>query len=111
LPFFQKISTRTEKVGSVIRRALAPHLIKFEPEHGIIAITAVEVFPDLSAAKVFFDAPRRAAKLEKKLNKMAGLLKKEISQNLTQKRTPNLLFVIDAGILAANKIDELLREK
>lgn len=109
--FFSKISTRTDQIGSVIRHALAPHLIKFEPEHGLIAITEIIVLPDLSMAKIFVDAERRQSKLETKLNKMAGALQREIARSLTQKRMPKLVFAIDARSATARRIDELLEEK
>lgn len=110
LLFFAPISTRTEKIGSVIRRALAPHLIRFEPEHGLITITAIEVFPDLSAAKVFVDAEKRGHKLETQLQKVAKALQKEIAPHLTQRRMPKLIFVLDMGAAASKRIDELLNQ-
>ncbi len=108
--FFDPISTRTEQIGSVIQRALAPHLIRFEPEHGLITITSIEVFPDLSAAKVFFDAEKRASKLEIRLQKIAGSLQKTLAPHLTQRRMPKLVFTRDMGAVAAKKIDDLLNQ-
>lgn len=92
----------------MIQRALAPHLITHENKHGIIAISHVEVYPDLSEAKIYVDAELRVTKLVQALNRKAGVLKKEISPYLTMKRTPKLRFVIDEQIRAARKIEELL---
>lgn len=108
--FFEKISTRTKKIGSVIQKALAQELIRFEDEHGLVTISEVQVFPDLSEAHVYICAQRSSKRLIEKLNARAGILKKEISKNLMQRRTPKLLFRLDLGRIAANKIDDLLNQ-
>lgn len=110
LLFFKKISTRTEKIGSVIQRSLAPLLLEFEEEYGIITITKVNVYRDLSEAKIFLDAKRSAKRLIETLNRRSNILKKEVFANLTQKRTPKFRFVLDIETIATRKIEELLEE-
>jgi ribosome-binding factor A len=106
----RKISTRTEKIGSVIQKALAREMLPFEGEHGLITISEVKVMPDLSEAHIYVGATRSGKRLIEKLNARAGVLKKEISKSLMQKRTPKLLFRLDLGRIAANKIDDLLNK-
>ncbi len=107
--FFKIISTRTDKISSVIQRALAPHMIQYEEEYGLITLSEVHVLPDLSEARIFVHSMRSMKRLIQTLNAHAGVLKKNISQNLTQKRTPKLIFMIDTGSIASQHIDELLR--
>ncbi len=104
------MSARTQKIGSVIQRTLAPHLIPFEEEHGLITISEVQVFKDISEAKVYICATRSSKRLIEKLNSQSGRLKKEIFKSLTQKRTPRLVFHLDTGNLASKHIERLLEK-
>jgi len=108
--FFEKISTRTEKIASVLQKALAKELIPLEAEHGLITLTHVQVFPDLSEAHVYVVAQRSSKRLVETLTHRAGVLKKRISHSLTQKRTPKLVFRLDVGSIVAKRIDKLLEE-
>jgi len=110
LDFSKTISTRTEKIGSVIQRAIAPLMMEYAEEYGLITISEVQVLPDLSEARVYVHSTRSMKRLVENLNLRAGHIKKEISKHLTQKRTPVLRFEIDLGSLASKHIDELLEK-
>lgn len=94
----------------MIQKSLAHEMISFEDEHGLVTVSEVQVFPDLSEAHVYISAQRSAKRLIEKLNARAGVLRKAISKNMTQKRTPKFLFRLDLGRIAANKIDDLLNQ-
>jgi ribosome-binding factor A len=104
------MTARTQKIGSVIQRALAPLLIEHEEEHGLITISEVRVMPDLSEARVYVFSPRSVKRLLEDLNARAGYFQKQISHSLTQKRTPRIRFFLDTGVLAAQRIDDLLEQ-
>lgn len=104
------MTTRTDQIGSVIRRALARHLLPYEQEHGIITITHVRVLEDLSEAHVFVDATRSGKRLIETLNRRTGAFARELRSSMTQKRTPKLFFRLDEGTVASRRIDELLEE-
>ena len=102
------MSARTEKVGSVIQRALAPHLLPLEPQFGLISIPEVKVSQDLHEARVFVHCERNPSKLAPRLNAMAGALQREINPSFTQKRTPKLVFVRDEAAESILRIEKLL---
>ena len=109
MPLFRKkISTRTKQIGSAIHRALAPLLLSYEATHRIIAITHVDVAPDMTQAKIYLSAERGVNKLLSKLNHKAGHLQREIKPALPQKRTPRLIFVNDEELAQVRRIEELL---
>jgi ribosome-binding factor A len=85
-------------------------MLPYEEEYGLVTISAIEVLPDLSRAHIFVCSPRSAKRLVKTLNSHAGVLKKEVSKYMTQKRTPFFVFELDTGILSVRRIDELLKE-
>ena len=105
------MSARTEKVGSVIQRALAPHLLPLEPQFGLISIPGVKVAPDLHEARVFVHCERNPSKLAPRLNAMAGALQREINGNFTQRRTPKLVFIRDEAAESILRIERLLDEE
>jgi ribosome-binding factor A len=105
------MSARTEKVGSVIQRALAPHLLPLEPQFGLISIPEVKVAPDLHEARVFVHCERNPSKLAPRLNAMAGALQREINGNFTQRRTPKLVFIRDEAAESILRIERLLDEE
>jgi ribosome-binding factor A len=89
---------------------LAPQLIIFEPEHGLVSITEVRVLEDLSQARIYVFCQTSLTSLVEKLNARAGHFAREISAQMTQKKTPRIRFFADEAMFAARKIDELLAE-
>lgn len=108
LDFFNIISKRTAKVASVIEKSVKPLILQFEKDHGFITITHVEVFRNLSEARIFIKSEFSKESLVFKLNKMSGFLKIKIFDKLTQKRTPKLVFVRDIELEEKEKIEEIL---
>ena len=83
---------------------------EFSEEYGLITLSEVHVLPDLSEAHILVHSTRSMKRFIETLNARSGILKKNISKNLTMKRTPKLVFKIDVGSLAAKHIDELLEK-
>ena len=110
-------SQRQLKVGEEIRHLISNALIResFYDEHiknNNITITEVSISPDLKNAKVFI-MPLGGKKKDdvlESLNKVSGRIKKIISNNLSLRQTPKLIFKIDETFEYANKIHNILEK-
>ena len=110
-------SQRQLKVGEELRYLISNALLResFYDEHikdNNITITEVDVSPDLKNAKVFV-MPLGGKKKDDvldSLNKVSGRIKKIISNNLSLRQTPKLIFKIDETFEYANKIHNILEK-
>jgi ribosome-binding factor A len=108
-------SQRAQRVGEQIQRELAQMLrdgVK-DPRVGRITITAVEVSPDLSHAKVFVTdlaGSEHADEAVRALARTAGFLRSELAHRIRMYSVPQLHFAydnsIESGIRLAKLIDE-----
>jgi ribosome-binding factor A len=104
-----------QRVGEQIQRELAQMLrdqVK-DPRVGRVTITAVEVSPDLSHAKVFITSLagiEHADEAVRALGHTAGFLRSELSHRIRLYSVPQLHFAyddsIESGIRLAKLIDE-----
>jgi len=108
-------SQRQLKVGEELRHLISNALLRnsFYDEHienNNITITEVNLSPDLKNAKVYVMPLGGKKKLDvlNSLNKATGRLKKIISNNLSLRQTPKLIFKIDETFEYAKKINEIL---
>ena len=108
-------SQRQLKVGEELRHLISNALLRssFYDEHienNNITITEVNVSPDLKNAKVYVMPLGGKKKLDvlNSLNKATGRLKKIISNNLSLRQTPKLIFKIDETFEYAKKINDIL---
>ena len=110
-------SQRQLKVGEEIRHLISNALLResFYEEHiknNNITVTEVDVSADLKNAKVFV-MPLGGKKKDDvldSLNKVSGRIKKIISNNLSLRQTPKLIFKIDETFEYANKIHHILEK-
>jgi ribosome-binding factor A len=110
-------SQRQLKVGEEIRHLISNALLResFYEEHiknNNITVTEVDVSADLKNAKVFV-MPLGGKKKDDvldSLNKVSGRIKKIISNNLSLRQTPKLIFKIDETFEYANKIHYILEK-
>jgi len=109
-----KASQRQMKVQEILRAALVEILqrgLTKEPilENSMITITYVDVSPDLKHAKFIFlpfDEEKKD-QFVKAFNRANKKIRKEISQRVQLKYTPNLSFVFDDTIKEIRKLDKL----
>tara|TARA_B100001287_G_scaffold235821_1_gene208097 strand:+ start:162 stop:563 length:402 start_codon:yes stop_codon:yes gene_type:complete len=108
-------SQRQLKVGEELRHLISNALIRNSfydenIENNNITITEVNVSPDLKNAKVYVMPLGGENKLNvlNSLNKATGRLKKIISNNITLRQTPKLVFKIDDTFEYAKKINNIL---
>ena len=110
-------SQRQLKVGEEIRHLISNALLResFYEEHiknNNITVTEVDVSADLKNAKVFV-MPLGGKKKDDvldSLNKVSGRIKKIISNNLSLRQTPKLIFKIDETFEYASKIHNILEK-
>mgnify|MGYP001495891364 FL=1 len=108
-------SQRQLKVGEELRHLISNALIRNSfydenIENNNITITEVNVSPDLKNAKVYVMPLGGENKLNvlNSLNKATGRLKKIISNNISLRQTPKLIFKIDDTFEYAKKINDIL---
>jgi ribosome-binding factor A len=109
----KKNAQRAHRVGDQIQRELADLLrlhIK-DPRIGMVTVTAVEVSPDLSHAKVLFThlaGAEHAADTVKALQHTAGYLRSELSRRLKLYTVPQLHFAYDDSIESGLRMSKLI---
>ena len=105
---------RTARLNELIREIVAEEIERFDDarlEH--IAITGVDVEPDLRHAKVWFDTfggPDEDDVVVAALGEYRVRLQAAIGRQARAKRTPLLAFGPDFAIRAGERIDAVLRE-
>jgi ribosome-binding factor A len=109
----KKNSQRAQRVGDQIQRELGD-LLKLhvkDPRIGMVTVTAVEVSPDLSHAKIFFThlaGKEQAAAAVAALQHSAGYLRTELAHRFTLYSVPQLHFVYDDSIESGLRLSKLI---
>ena len=111
----KKHSQRAQRVGEQIQRELAQMLreqVK-DPRVGRVTITAVEVSPDLSHAKVFVTDLAGRAHAEESVRALAhtaGFLRTELAHRMKLYSVPQLHFAYDDSIESGIRLSKLIDE-
>lgn len=109
----RKDTGRPRKIGELIQRELAsliPREIN-DPRAAHVTITAVDVAPDLSHAKVFvthLGGEEQAKAVVAVLNHAAGFLRHALLKRVLLRHVPDLRFVYDASVERGDTIERLL---
>jgi ribosome-binding factor A len=109
----RKDTGRTRKIGELLQRELAtliPREVN-DPRAAHVTLTAVDVAPDLSHAKVFITHLAGAGEGERAvaaLNHAAGFLRHHLRERVILRHVPELRFVYDASIERGDSIERLL---
>jgi ribosome-binding factor A len=108
-------SQRSHRVGDQIHKEISALLIKGlkDPRIGFVTITAVEVNPDMSLAKVYFSVMGSEAEVkdtEKGLKSSAPYLRRELAKRMRLRHVPELSFELDRSLAYGNHIETLLRQ-
>jgi phosphoesterase RecJ-like protein len=109
-----KQSAASRKINETVRNALAQLLLTefSDPRLALITVTEVQVSRDRSVAQAFVSS--NAEMYEQTLqglNSAKGRLRSLLGRELGWRVTPELRFVIDAGIDHAQSIDEALKRE
>lgn len=111
----KKHSPRAQRVADQIQRELADllRLHLKDPRVGMVTITAVDVSPDLTHAKVLFThlaGAENAPATVQGLQHAAGYLRTELAHRLKLYSVPRLEFVYDDSIEAGIRLSKLIDE-
>jgi ribosome-binding factor A len=104
---------RAKRLGEQIQRELMELLRREVKDErvGNVTITAVDVTPDLRAARVYYvvfgrDGPD--PKVQRGLESAAGFLRNALSKSLMIRHTPNLTFELDTSIEQGVRLARLI---
>ena len=115
----QRRYPRTARVNEVILEVLADELERMsDPRLELVTLTGVDVTRDLAYAKVYYSTMAASAAadstsvdddVEQALRSAAAHLRGLVGRQLRIRQVPKLTFVPDPGILAGQRIEEILR--
>jgi ribosome-binding factor A len=103
---------RPQRLGDLIQREVS-ELIRLElrdPRVSMLTITAVDVSPDMSHAKVFFTMLEKE-RLEDTLHglkRSAGFLRSQLARRLGMYTTPELRFEYDESVERGDRLSRLI---
>ena len=108
-------SRRVEKLAALLKREVSELLVngvRDERIHQVmITITSVEVSGDLQHAKIFvslFGEEKKKAEVLVGLEEAKGFIRAELTRRLQMRRSPELVFKIDKGMLKGPTVLDLL---
>jgi ribosome-binding factor A len=109
------VTRRAERVGEEIREEVARILAREvkDPRIGFLTVTRADVTPDLRVARVYVaamgDEGQRKKSLEG-LRRAAGYIRRALGQRLRLRHTPEVVFQLDAGLDATDRVAQLLAD-
>ncbi len=105
---------RTKRLGNLILAELGELLTRRvkDPRVAAVNLTAVDVAPDLSQAKVFFSLldPARKDEALAGLNAAAGFLRRELAARLRLKSMPRLVPTYDDSLIKGAHLEQVIRQ-
>lgn len=106
---------RMERINELIKREISRILLLElrDPRLEFVSITHVDVSPDLHYAKVNFSVLGNQPKADEALaafTHAGGYIRRQVSQNLTLRFTPELEFVYDPSIAYSAQVEATLKE-
>lgn len=106
-------SQRIARIEGEMQRVLSTLVAREvrDPRVGNITVTAVQVAPDMSTARIFFmpfASKHPPDEVAQGLNRAAGFLRGEIGRALSLRHAPRLEFVYDQQIENADKLTRLI---
>ena len=109
----RKETGRTRKIGELLQRELAVMITRDlnDPRVTQVTLTAVDVAPDMSHAKVFIThlgGQEAALKALAGLNSAAGFLQRILRDRVILRKVPALRFVYDESVERGDQIERLL---
>ena len=108
-------TNKQKRLEGIIRKNISD-IIQFnlkDPDVGFVTITDVAVSNDHSYAHVyvvFLGKKERAQAGLKALNRAKGFIRRELSQRLDIRRTPELIFQMDQAEEQGRHIDDIIRK-
>tara|TARA_R110000868_G_scaffold144960_4_gene364512 strand:- start:28913 stop:29299 length:387 start_codon:yes stop_codon:yes gene_type:complete len=110
----QKRNFRQDRVAEQIQRVIA-ELLQFDakdPRVSLVTVVDVEITKDLAYAKVYYTLLDESAVEDAKigLEKSAGYIRKQLSQRMQLRHTPELRFIYDDSTIKGLQMSKLIDE-
>lgn len=108
-------SRRVERLNEQLKREIA-EILRFEvkdPRVGLAVVTAVQVTPDLSLARVYIQPSGESDEQQETLTGLhaaAAFVRSQLAQRLRLRHVPELRFELDQSLERAQRIEQLLNE-
>lgn len=101
---------RTDRVGELIRQIVSDELARIDDDElGFVTVSGVEVDSDLFRAHVYLSSLDLEDGDISAVHKHASRVRKAVGQQARLRKTPEIVFQLDPGLVAGERIDELLR--
>lgn len=103
---------RVARVNEVLREVIAETLeerVDDDPRLEMVTVTGIDCDPDMRRAIVFFDSPDTDGVAEA-LAEQRKRLQAAIGSQTKLRRTPQLEFRRDQGVVHGRRIEEIIRE-
>ncbi len=110
------MSYRPERLAEAIKKEVSDMLFQQEikdPRVGFVTITAVEVSPDLRAAKIYasvLGSPEEQKATMEALRRAQGFIRSELGKRIRLRHTPEISFKLDTSIARGVRVTRLLKE-
>lgn len=105
---------KSERIASEMLRVISNILANESRDELLktVTVTSCSVTNDLSHAKVYFTSTSNLSneQMEKELKEASGYIRKEVSQQMDIRHTPEIQFVYDESIAYGNHIEQLIKE-
>lgn len=106
---------RLEKITQALKKEISNiiHDELKDPRLGFVTVTRVELTPDLRNAKIFFSVlgnSKDYKKTKDALDSASGFIRREISQRIRLRFTPEIIFKEDRSTEYSVRIQEVLEE-
>ena len=104
-------NVRTDRIGSTLREIIADELTRIDDESvAYVTVTDVEVDNELTRARVYLSSLDLADEDIDGVRHHAGRIKKAIGRRARIRRVPELEFLVDPGLVAGNRVTEILAD-
>jgi ribosome-binding factor A len=104
--------SRAQRVGEQIRRELADILARKinDPRLHTVTVSAVEVSPDLSQARIYVTPPAGAdaKSILAALGRASGFVRRELAHRLRTRGVPQLVFAHDTTLDTLDRLSVIL---
>lgn len=108
------MSVKTQRIASNIMKEIS-YILNYEIKDNdikFVTVTDCKLAPDLSFAKIYvtvFDKDKINSTI-KALNDAAGFIRRQLSERIVVRHTPELNFVYDESIEYGKKIEDIIQK-
>ncbi len=109
------LSHRVERIAEQIREEISLILATEvrDPRVGVVTVTRAKVTGDLSLARIYWTIVGDAAEKKKTkqgLEKAVPYMRHLLSQRLTLRRAPELVFQFDESVVAQDRVEQIIQD-